>query len=48
MRFMKSLLVDNNSNDDTINWLKTQADINVIYNKENLEGFPIGCNQGIK
>ena len=40
------IVVDNNSNDDTINWLKTQSDITVIYNKEN-RGFPIGCNQGI-
>ena len=27
------IVVDNNSNDDTINWLKTQSDITVIYNK---------------
>ena len=40
------IVVDNNSNDDTINWLKTQSDITVIYNKEN-RGFPSGCNQGI-
>lgn len=40
------IVVDNNSNDGTINWLKTQSDITVIYNKEN-RGFPSGCNQGI-
>lgn len=41
------IVVDNNSKDDTINWLKTQSYITVIYNKENM-GYPIGCNQGIK
>ncbi|MDV9768075.1 glycosyltransferase [Clostridioides difficile] len=41
------IIIDNNSTDGTINWLKTQEDVTVIYNNENL-GFPKGCNQGIK
>ncbi|VYU41755.1 Chondroitin synthase [Clostridium tertium] len=40
------IVVDNHSTDGTVEWLKTQNDIRVIYNKENL-GFPKGCNQGI-
>lgn len=40
------IVVDNNSTDGTVEWLKSQKDINVIYNKKN-EGFPKGCNQGI-
>lgn len=40
------IVVDNNSKDDTVNWLKKQTDITVIYNNDNL-GFPKGCNQGI-
>lgn len=40
------IVIDNNSNDGTKNWLKMQKDIKVVYNKENL-GFPKGCNQGI-
>lgn len=40
------IVVDNNSKDGTVEWLKEQKDIKVIYNKENL-GFPKGCNQGI-
>ncbi len=41
------IIVDNNSQDGTQNWLKQQNDLTVIYNKEN-KGFPAGCNQGIK
>lgn len=41
------IVVDNNSTDGTIEWLKLQSDLIVIYNKENL-GFPKGCNQGIE
>ncbi|MED3549817.1 glycosyltransferase [Cytobacillus praedii] len=41
------IIVDNCSNDGTIEWLKEQSDIKVIFNKENL-GFPKGCNQGIE
>ncbi|MCH1625065.1 bifunctional glycosyltransferase family 2 protein/class I SAM-dependent methyltransferase [Ferdinandcohnia quinoae] len=41
------IVVDNCSNDGTVEWLKEQNDIKVIYNQENL-GFPKGCNQGIE
>lgn len=41
------IVVDNNSTDDTVNWLKQQKDIKTIFNNENL-GFPKGCNQGIE
>lgn len=41
------IVVDNNSSDDTVEWLKKQKDIIGIYNKEN-RGFPGGCNQGMK
>lgn len=40
------IIVDNNSTDETVSWLKEQQDIKAIYNKENV-GFPEGCNQGI-
>ncbi|GMN99927.1 glycosyltransferase [Parageobacillus thermoglucosidasius] len=41
------VIVDNHSTDGTVEWLKQQNNIKVIFNKENL-GFPKGCNQGIK
>lgn len=41
------IVVDNNSTDGTVEWLKEQSDIKLILNKENL-GFPKGCNQGIQ
>lgn len=41
------IVVDNNSIDGTIDWLKSNNDINCIFNKEN-KGFPAACNQGIK
>lgn len=41
------IIVDNNSTDETKEWLKTQKDLKIIYNDENL-GFPKGCNQGIE
>lgn len=41
------IVVDNNSNDGTVDWLKNQEDLKVIYNDYNA-GFPSGCNQGIK
>lgn len=41
------IVVDNHSTDGTVEWLKTQEDLIVIYNKQNL-GFPKGCNQGIE
>ena len=40
------IIVDNNSTDGTVEYLKSQPDLKVIYNKENM-GFPKGCNQGI-
>ncbi|NMM61281.1 glycosyltransferase [Clostridium sp. P21] len=41
------IVVDNNSTDKTIDWLKQQNDIRLISNENNL-GFPKGCNQGIE
>ena len=41
------IVVDNNSTDGSVDWLKTQSDFRVIYNDEN-KGFPAGCNQGIQ
>lgn len=41
------IVVDNNSNEETVNWLKEQDDLRVIYNDYNA-GFPKGCNQGIE
>jgi O-antigen biosynthesis protein len=41
------VVVDNNSTDGTVEWLKDQHDIKTIFNKENV-GFPKGCNQGIE
>lgn len=41
------IIVDNNSTDGTVDWLRRQKDLRTIYNKENL-GFPKGCNQGIE
>ncbi len=37
------IVIDNNSTDNTKDWLKKQKDLKVIYNKKNL-GFPKGCN----
>lgn len=41
------IVVDNNSEEETVNWLKDQDDLKVIYNDYNA-GFPKGCNQGIE
>lgn len=41
------IVVDNNSQDESVAWLKKQMDITTIYNKENA-GFPKGCNQGME
>lgn len=41
------IVIDNNSVDDTKDWLVKQDDLRVILNKDNL-GFPRGCNQGIE
>lgn len=40
------IIVDNASDDGTIEWLKKQKDIISIFNESNV-GFPNGCNQGI-
>lgn len=40
------VVVDNNSTDGTREWLKTQTDIKLQLNDENV-GFPKGCNMGI-
>lgn len=41
------IVVDNHSTDGTVEWLRVQEDIKVIYNDDN-KGFPKGCNQGIE
>lgn len=41
------IIVDNASNDGTVEWLKRQNDIKYILNVEN-KGFAGGCNQGIR
>jgi len=41
------IVVDNNSTDGTIEYLKSQEDIRGVYNDYNA-GFPKGCNQGIE
>ncbi|WP_294379377.1 bifunctional glycosyltransferase family 2 protein/class I SAM-dependent methyltransferase, partial [uncultured Clostridium sp.] len=41
------IIIDNNSTDGTVEWIKQQKGIKYILNNEN-KGFPIGCNQGIK
>ena len=40
------IVVDNNSKDSSVAWLKKQNDIKLICNTEN-KGFPGGCNQGM-
>ncbi|TFE24965.1 bifunctional glycosyltransferase family 2 protein/class I SAM-dependent methyltransferase [Cohnella luojiensis] len=40
------IVVDNGSTDGTVEWLRAQSDLQVIYNKDNA-GFPKGCNQGM-
>lgn len=40
------IVVDNNSNDGTVEWLQRQEDLVLILNDSN-HGFPGGCNQGI-
>ncbi|NLK23071.1 MAG: glycosyltransferase [Clostridiales bacterium] len=40
------IIVDNNSTDGTVEWIKNQKDIKAVFNDDN-KGFPKGCNQGI-
>lgn len=40
------IVVDNNSTDDTVEYLKSQDDLICIFNEDN-KGFAGGCNQGI-
>lgn len=40
------IIIDNNSTDDTGEWIKEQNGIKYILNDEN-KGFPAGCNQGV-
>lgn len=40
------IIIDNNSTDGTVEWIKSQEGLKYILNNEN-KGFPIGCNQGI-
>jgi len=41
------VVIDNASQDGSIEWLRKQSDILLIENSKNV-GFPAGCNQGIK
>ncbi len=41
------IVVDNNSTDETREWLKAQPDLKLQLNEKN-EGFPRGCNIGIR
>lgn len=41
------IVIDNNSQDGSVEWLKEQGDIRCIFNAQNA-GFPKGCNQGLE
>jgi len=41
------IVVDNASTDATVPWLKAQDDITCVFNADN-QGFPKGCNQGLR
>ncbi len=41
------IVVENASQDGSVEWLRQQKDIHTIFNQENA-GFPKGCNQGMK
>lgn len=41
------IVVDNASVDGSVDWLKQQTDMKLLCNKVN-QGFPVGCNQGIR
>lgn len=43
----ETIVIDNASQDESLEWLKSQEDIKLVCNKEN-RGFPAGCNQGMK
>ena len=40
------IVVDNGSQDGSVEWLQLQQDVRLIANQENV-GFPKGCNQGM-
>lgn len=40
------IVIDNASQDGSVEWLKEQTDIRLVCNEEN-RGFPAGCNQGM-
>ena len=41
------IVIDNNSSDQSVSWLKKQEDIVLVCNETNV-GFPAGCNQGAR
>lgn len=41
------IIIDNNSTDGTVEWIKQQEGIKYVLNEEN-KGFPAGCNIGIE
>lgn len=41
------IVIDNASQDESVDWLRNQEDIRLVCNKEN-RGFPAGCNQGME
>lgn len=41
------IVVDNGSQDGSVEWLRQQNDVRLIINPENV-GFPKGCNQGME
>ena len=41
------IVIDNASQDESVDWLKEQTDCILICNRENV-GFPKGCNQGME
>lgn len=45
--YYEIIVIDNNSNEETKEWLKEQEDLITIFNDSNL-GFPAACNQGIE
>lgn len=40
------IVIDNASQDESVEWLKEQTDIRLVCNEKN-RGFPAGCNQGM-